>query len=87
MNIHADDIGLSIVVPGSSLVVHTYTLWLYATLLLYMRFLHGARARQRLITELVSFHELWKETTGNLNTKMLVQQKPQSCFISQLLAN
>ena len=46
-----------------------------------------ARARQRLITELVSFHELWKETTGNLNTKMLVQQKPQSCFISQLLAN
>ena len=54
MNIHADDIGLSIVVPGSSLVVHTYTL------LLYMLFLHGARARHRLITELVSFHELWK---------------------------
>ena len=45
MNIHADDIGVSIVVPGSSLVVHTYTLWLYATLLLYMRFLHGARVR------------------------------------------
>ena len=45
MNIHAGDIGLSIVVPGSSLVVHTYTLWLYATLLLYMRFLRGARAR------------------------------------------
>ena len=59
------------------------------SLLLYMRFLHGAcaRARQRLITELVSFHELWKETTGNLNTKMLVQQKPQLCFIGQLLAN
>ena len=48
MNIHAGDIGLSIVVPGSSLVVHTYTLWLYATLLLYMRFLCSA-ARAALI--------------------------------------
>ena len=78
MNIHAGDIGLSIVVPGSSLVVHTYTLWLYTTLLLYMRFLRGARARG------IDWSQNWSPL---MNMKMLVQQKPQSCFISQLLAN
>ena len=45
MNIHADDIGLSIVVRGSSLVGHTYTLWMYATLLLYICGFYTVRAR------------------------------------------
>ena len=68
MNIHADNIDLSIVVSGSSLV-HTYTLWLYATLLLYMRFLHGARAAA-IDHRIGLLSWIMKETTGNLNTNM-----------------
>ena len=50
MNIHADDIGLSIVLPREFL----YAVVVCHILLLYMRFLHGMRARQRLITEYYS---------------------------------
>ena len=73
MNIHADDIGLSIVVPGGS-----YTLWLYATYcycILCGFYTVRARARQRLITEYYPAGAVQGDYTGNLNTKMLVQQK------------
>ena len=78
MNIHADDIGLSIVVPGSS-----YTLWLYAT---YCYCICGfytvrARARQRLITEYYSAGavqgDYWKfkyENAGPAKTSIMFHQ-------------
>ena len=59
MNIHADDIGLSIVVPGSS-----YTLWLYATYCYCICGFYTVRAPN------IIWQVLCKETTGNLNTKV-----------------
>ena len=48
--IFMNDIGLSIVLPGSSLVVHTYTLWLYVTYCYCICGFYTVRARQVLIT-------------------------------------
>ena len=50
MNIHADDIGLSIVVPGSS-----YTLWLYATYCYCICGFYTVRARAAAIDHRILF--------------------------------